>query len=49
MDNPQFPLDPPPKIRSAANTLETMPTETNKWTIELTNFIPPRIRLTHCG
>jgi hypothetical protein len=48
MDNPQFPLDPPPKIRSAANTLETTPTETNKWTIELTNFIPPRVRLTHC-
>jgi hypothetical protein len=48
MDNPQFPLEPPPQIRSAANTLETMPTEDNRWSIELTNFIPPRVRLTHC-
>ena len=48
MDNPQFPVDPPPKIRTRANTLYTMPAEANRWSIELANMIPPRVRLTHC-
>ena len=48
MNNPQFPLDPRPKIRSEVNTLETIPAKANRWSIELANMIPPRVRLTHC-
>jgi len=46
-DNPQFPLDPPPKISTTDNALETMPTEANRWSIELINFNPATVRLTH--
>jgi hypothetical protein len=31
MDNPQFPVEPTPKIRSAANTLKTMMAKANRW------------------
>jgi|RhiMetdeSRZDD1v2_1073273.scaffolds.fasta_scaffold672869_3 hypothetical protein len=33
MNNPQFPLDPRPKIRSEVNTLETIPAKANRWSI----------------
>ena len=48
MHNPQFPLVPPPKFRTRKNTLDTMPAETNRWSVQLINFNPARVRLTHC-
>jgi hypothetical protein len=48
MDNPQFPLNPPPKIKTRANTLDTMTAEANRWSIDLINFNPAAVRLTHC-